>query len=53
MPFLNGDLKKDVYIEQRPGFETPQSPYMVCKIHKALYGLKEAPRAWFDKLYGD
>lgn len=48
---LNGNLKEDVYIKQRPGFEDPQAPNLVCKLHKALYGLK-SPRAWFEKLHG-
>lgn len=50
--FLNGDLKEDLYMMQPSGFETPQASNRVCKHHKALHGLKQSPRAWFDKLYG-
>lgn len=49
--FLNGDLKEDLYMMQSSGFETPQASNRVCKHHKALHGLKQSPRAWFDKLY--
>lgn len=37
---------------QPPSFEAPQAPQLVCKLHKALCGLKQAPRAWFEKLHG-
>ncbi|XP_062088456.1 uncharacterized mitochondrial protein AtMg00810-like [Humulus lupulus] len=37
-------------MHQPPGFKDISSPHLVCKLHKALYGLRQAPRAWFDKL---
>ena len=45
--FLNGDLKKKVYMKPPPGYPCPSSK--VCLLRKALYGLKQAPREWFDK----
>ena len=47
--FLHGDLTETVYMKQPPGFKNPEHPDYVCLLHKAIYGLKEAPRAWFDK----
>ncbi|GKD92608.1 retrovirus-related pol polyprotein from transposon TNT 1-94 [Tanacetum coccineum] len=44
--FLNGKLKKEVYVKQPPGFESSKFPDYVCKLDKALYGLKQAPRAY-------
>ncbi|KAK9116560.1 hypothetical protein Sjap_015507 [Stephania japonica] len=48
--FLNGSLIEDVYTNQPKGFLDNSVPTYVCKLHKALYGLRQAPRAWFDRL---
>ena len=48
--FLNGYIKKEVYVEQSPGFIGPCYPNHVFKLKNALYGLRQAPRAWYDRL---
>jgi hypothetical protein len=48
--FLNGPIKEEVYVEQSPGFKSEGYPNQVYKLHKPLYGLKEAPRAWYECL---
>nr|GEX42854.1 hypothetical protein [Tanacetum cinerariifolium] len=46
--FLNGILKEKVYVGQPPGFVSKQYPDRVYALDKALNGLKQAPRAWYD-----
>nr|GEV38506.1 retrotransposon protein, putative, unclassified [Tanacetum cinerariifolium] len=48
--FLNGPLKEEVYVSQPDGFVDPDHPEKVYRLRKDLYGLKKAPRAWYDKL---
>lgn len=45
--FLHGDLRETVYMKPPLGYACP--PNYVCRLKKSLYGLKLAPRAWFEK----
>lgn len=48
--FLHGDLKKDVYVTQPESFVIKGSENMVYKLNKALFGLRQAPKALNEKL---
>ncbi|GJW33220.1 putative ribonuclease H-like domain-containing protein [Tanacetum coccineum] len=48
--FLYGTIEEEVYVTQPPGFKDPDHPYKVYKVVKALYGLHQAPRAWYETL---
>ncbi|GJZ68658.1 putative ribonuclease H-like domain-containing protein, partial [Tanacetum coccineum] len=48
--FLYGKIKEEVYVCQPPGFEDLDFPDRVYKVEKALYGLHQAPRAWYETL---
>nr|GEX34420.1 copia protein [Tanacetum cinerariifolium] len=48
--FLYGEIKEEVYTRQPLGFEDPDFPNKVYKVEKALYGLHQAPRAWYETL---
>ena len=49
--FLNGILEEEVYIEWPEGSIDPNNKNMVCRLNKALYHLKQAPRAWYERLH--
>nr|GFA27021.1 integrase, catalytic region, zinc finger, CCHC-type, peptidase aspartic, catalytic [Tanacetum cinerariifolium] len=48
--FLNGSLKEEVRVAQPDGFIDLDHPKKVYRLRKALYRLKQAPRAWYDEL---
>ncbi|GKA72924.1 retrovirus-related pol polyprotein from transposon TNT 1-94 [Tanacetum coccineum] len=48
--FLHGLLKEDVYVCQPDSFINSDHPSHVYKLKKALYGRKQAPKAWYDEL---
>ncbi|GJY66121.1 putative ribonuclease H-like domain-containing protein [Tanacetum coccineum] len=48
--FLYGTIEEEVYVHQPPGFVNPSNPNKVYKVIKALYGLHQAPRAWYETL---
>nr|GEU67430.1 putative ribonuclease H-like domain-containing protein [Tanacetum cinerariifolium] len=48
--FLYGTIEEEVYVCQASGFKDPDHPDKVYKVVKALYGLHQAPRAWYERL---
>lgn len=50
--FLHGELNEEVFVEQPLGFEVRDAANKVYKLRKALYGLRQAPRAWYSRIEG-
>ncbi len=48
--FLNGVIEEEVYVEKPEGFETHEKRTHLCRLKKALYGFKHAPRAWYGQI---
>nr|GEY92368.1 retrovirus-related Pol polyprotein from transposon TNT 1-94 [Tanacetum cinerariifolium] len=51
--FLYGTIDEEVYVMQPPGFQDPKFPARVYKVEKAMYGLHQAFRAWYDVTSGN
>ncbi|GKD64531.1 putative ribonuclease H-like domain-containing protein [Tanacetum coccineum] len=49
-PVARIEIEEEVYVYQPPGFKDPDFPGRVYKVEKALYGLHQAPRAWYETL---
>ncbi|RVW29177.1 Retrovirus-related Pol polyprotein from transposon TNT 1-94 [Vitis vinifera] len=47
--FLHGDLAEEVYMERPTGFVAQGESSLVCRLRRSLYGLKQSPRAWFNR----
>jgi hypothetical protein len=48
--FLHRDLDEEVYITQPRGFEISGNEHLVLRLNKAFYGLKQAPKMWYEKI---
>ena len=48
--FLKGYISEEVYVEHSLGFEDHEYPNHIFKFHKKLYGLKQEPRVWYERL---
>lgn len=46
--FLNSEIEELVYVEQPPSFKDPKHLHNIYELHKALYGLKKAPRERYE-----
>lgn len=49
MIFSKWSINEEIYMSRSKGFDQENRHY-VCKLHKAIYGLKQAPIPWFDTL---
>lgn len=48
--FLYGDLKEEMYVKQSLGFKDKKNLTKVCRLLKSLYGLKQPPKHWYEKI---
>ena len=48
--FLNDDIHEDVSMQQPPSFIILETSILVCKLNNYLYGIKQAPKSWYEKI---
>lgn len=48
--FLNGNLKETIYMSIPEGFKISTQENKVCKLNKAIYGLKQSSRVWYERV---
>ena len=48
--FLHEDLEEEIYMKQLEGLAVKGKKELVCKLKKSLYGLKQSPRMWYQKI---
>eukprot|EP00253_Pinus_taeda_P024335 PITA_24335 len=48
--FLNGVIEEEVYIEKPKRFETFDQEYLVCRLRKSMYDIKQAPQYWYTQI---
>jgi hypothetical protein len=51
--FLNGYIQEDIFMQQPPGCVLPGSEHLVCKLNRALYGLKQSQQQWYSRIDTD
>jgi hypothetical protein len=49
--FLNAPLNEEIYMEQPEGYVVPGKEGYVCRLNKAIYSLKQSPRAWYKTFH--
>ncbi|WJZ84429.1 hypothetical protein VitviT2T_004033 [Vitis vinifera] len=47
--FLHGDLEEEIYMDLPPGYTATSEAKITCRLQRALYRLKQSPRAWFGR----
>jgi hypothetical protein len=48
--FLNGELEEDIFMDQSQGFVQDGKEHLVCKLKNSLYGLKQSPKTWYQRI---
>ena len=48
--FFNGDIDTEIFMKQPDGYQEKGKEHLVCRLNKSIYGLKQAGRAWYEKI---